>query len=212
MLELYSMNTCPYAQRTRMVLVHKSIPFELIEIDLGNKPDWFLEISPYGKVPALKVGDATLYESAIINEYLDETYPEKRLLSEDPLERASQRILIDFISNRFVPLFYKLLVDQEEAREGHKEEMLAHFDYFESLLRDRAWLSGDEFSLTDLSLLPWFERLVVLEHYRDFGLPASLAELNRWWRASRERPEFEATKSEPDLLIESYTKYAGRRR
>lgn len=209
MLELYSMSTCPYAQRTRMVLAHKSIPFELIEIDLGNKPDWFLEISPYGKVPALKVGHATLYESAIINEYLDETYPEKRLLSGDPLERASQRILIDFISNRFVPLFYKLLVSQEEAREGYKEEMLAHFDYFESLLWDRAWLSGDGFSLTDISLLPWFERLVVLEHYRDFGLPASLVELNRWWRACRGRPEFEATRSAPDLLIESYAKYAG---
>ncbi|MDP8952735.1 MAG: glutathione S-transferase family protein [Actinomycetota bacterium] len=182
MLGLYSMNTCPYAQRTRMVLAHK--------------------------VPALKVGDATLYESAIINEYLDEAYPEKRLLNEDPLERASQRILIDCISNRFVPLLYQLLVGQEEAWEGYKEEMLADFDYFESLLRDRTWLSGDEFSLTDVSLLPWFERLVVLEHYRDFGLPASLKELNRWWRACQKRPEFEATKSEPDLLIENYAKYA----
>ena len=208
MLELYSMSTCPFAQRTRMVLAHKGVPFELVEIDLGNKPEWFLEVSPYGKVPALKVGDATLYESAIINEYLDEAYPEKRLLSEDPLERASQRILIDYISNKFVPLFYKLLTGQEEAREGYREAMLAHFDYFEELLKDRAWLSGDEFSLTDISLLPWFERLVVLERYRDLGLPASCKNLHRWWQACRERPEFEATNSEPELLIGGYAKYA----
>jgi glutathione S-transferase len=209
MLELYSMNTCPFAQRTRMVLTHKGVPFELTEIDLGNKPDWFLEISPYGKVPALKVGDATLYESAIINEYLDEAYPEKRLLSEDPLERASQRILIDYISNKFVPLFYELLRSRDpEAQEGYKDEILACLDYFEELLKDRTWLSGDEFSLTDVSLLPWFERFVVLEHYRNFGLPASHENLNRWWQACRERPEFEATKSEPELLVEGYAKYA----
>lgn len=90
------MNTCPYAQRTRMVLAHKRLPFELTEIDLGNKPDWFLRISPYGKVPALRVGEVVLYESAIINEYLDEAYPVSPLLAEDPLERASQRILADF--------------------------------------------------------------------------------------------------------------------
>ncbi len=212
MLELYSMNLCPFAQRTRMVLAHKGIDFDLTEIDLADKPDWFLKISPYGKVPALKAGDeAVLYESAIINEYLDEVYPEKRLLSDDPLKRAEQRILIDYISNRFVPLFYRLLLERdEEAQEKYKEELLAHFDYFESLLKDRAWLSGDEFSLTDVSLLPWFERLVVLEHYRGFGLPDSYENLNRWWRAYQERPEFEATRAEAEQLIESYERYADR--
>src|SRR5215211_3834744 len=136
----FAHNTCPYVQRTRMVLAHKGVPFELIEIDLGNKPDWFLEISLYGKVPDLKVGDAVLCELAIISEYLDEVYPENRLLSEDPLERASQRSLIKYVSNKFVPLFCKLLLAQEEAQEGYKEKLLAHFDYFESLLRDRTWL------------------------------------------------------------------------
>jgi glutathione S-transferase len=157
-----------------MVLAQKGIPFELIEIDLGSKPNWFLEISPYGKVPDLKVGDALLCELAIISEHLDEVYPENRLLSEDPLERASQRILIKYVSNKFVPLFYKLLLAQEEAQEGYKEKLPAHFDSFESLLRDRTWLSGDEFKLTALSFLPWFELLVVLKRYRDFALHASL--------------------------------------
>ena len=193
-----------------MVLKHKEIPFDLTEIDLENKPDWFHEVSPYGKVPALKVGDdAVLYESAIINEYLDEAYPERPLLSGDPLIRAGQRILIDYISNKFIPLFYKLLLNQDkEAQEGYKQEILACFDYFEELLKSSAWLSGDEFSLTDVSLLPWFERLVVLERYRDFGLPAQYENLNRWWRACRERPEFEATRTEVEPLIESYQKYA----
>ena len=192
-----------------MILLHKEIPFDYTEIDLANKPDWFLDVSPYGKVPALKVNGVTLYESAIINEYLDEAYPERRLLSEDPLKRAGQRILIDYISNRFVPVFYKLLLNQdEEAQEGYKGELVSHFDYFESLLKDRTWLSGDEISMTDISLLPWFERLAILERYRDFGLPASYENLHRWWNACRKLPEFQATKTEEGQLVRSYERYA----
>jgi len=192
-----------------MVLLRKEIPFDYTEIDLANKPAWFLEVSPYGKVPALKVNGTTLYESAIINEYLDEAYPERRLLSEDPLKRAEQRILIDYISNRFVPVFYKLLLNQdEEAQEGYKGDLISYFTYFESLLEDRVWLSGAELSMTDISLLPWFERLVVLEYYRDFGLPASYENLHRWWNTCRKLPEFQATKTEEGQLVESYERYA----
>lgn len=192
-----------------MVLLHKEILFNYTEIDLANKPDWFLEVSPYGKVPALKVDGTTLYESAIINEYLDEAYPGRRLLSEDPLKRAEQRILIDYISNRFVPVFYKLLLNQErEAQEGYKGDLISYFDYFESLLKDSAWLSGEEASMADISLLPWFERLVILERYRDFGLPASYENLNRWWSACRKLPEFQATKTDIEPLVESYERYA----
>ena len=72
-----------------MVLKHKEMPFDLTEIDLSNRPDWFLEVSPYGRVPALKVSDVTvLDDSVIINEYLDEAYPERPLLSGDPLVRT----------------------------------------------------------------------------------------------------------------------------
>lgn len=192
-----------------MVLLHKEIPFDYTEIDLANKPDWFLDVSPYGKVPVLKVNGTTLYESAIINEYLDEAYPERRLLSKDPLKKAEQRILVDYISNRFIPVFYKLLLNQdEEAQEGYKGDLISYFDYFESLLEDRVWLSGDELSMTDISLLPWFERLVILERYRGFGLPASYENLHRWWSACRKLPEFQATKTEEGQLVGSYERYA----
>ena len=73
-IKIYSSARCPYAQRTRMLMIEKELPFELIEVDLRNKPDWFLAVSPYGKVPVIVDDGKTIYESAIINEYLDEKF------------------------------------------------------------------------------------------------------------------------------------------
>ena len=70
-LKLYSSNSCPFAHRSRLMLYEKGINFELIEIDLKNKPDWFASVSLYTKVPALEQGDVRIYESAIVNEYID---------------------------------------------------------------------------------------------------------------------------------------------
>ena len=73
-IKIYSSARCPYAQRTRMLMIEKELPFELTEVDLRNKPDWFLKVSPYGKVPVIVDDGETIYESAIINEYLEEKY------------------------------------------------------------------------------------------------------------------------------------------
>ena len=75
-IELISTKTCPYVQRSRIALMEKGIDFIFTEVDLRNKPDWFLEISPYGKVPVLKHDDKIIYESAVINEYLEDCYEE----------------------------------------------------------------------------------------------------------------------------------------
>ncbi|HEY9905093.1 MAG TPA: glutathione S-transferase family protein, partial [Candidatus Sericytochromatia bacterium] len=82
-IEIYSATVCPFAHRSRLVLLEKEIDFELIEIDLQNKPEGFTEISPYGKVPVIKHGDERVWESAIINEYLDEVFPEPPLMPVD---------------------------------------------------------------------------------------------------------------------------------
>ena len=81
-VEIFSAEVCPYAQRTRMVLVEKGVDFTLREVDLVNKPDWFLEVLPYSKVPVIRHQGRVVYESAIINEYLDEVYPEPPMMPE----------------------------------------------------------------------------------------------------------------------------------
>ncbi len=87
-IQIYSATVCPYAHRSRLTLLEKGVDFELIEIDLQNKPEEFLKISRYGKVPAIEHGDAQIYESAIINGYLNEVFPEPPLLPSVPAAKA----------------------------------------------------------------------------------------------------------------------------
>jgi glutathione S-transferase len=110
-VELISAEVCPFAQRTRLALMEKGVPFALTEIDLEAKPGWFLEVSPYDKVPVLRCDDQVVWESAVINEYIEEVFPEPALLPRDPYGRALARIWIDFANVTFVPLFYKLLLE-----------------------------------------------------------------------------------------------------
>src|SRR6266576_5773872 len=94
-LRLISHKLCPYVQRAVIALSEKGVAFERIDIDLANKPDWFLAISPLGKTPVLQVGDVAIFESAVILEYLEETQPEP-LHPADPLRRAEHRAWIEF--------------------------------------------------------------------------------------------------------------------
>src|SRR5829696_398107 len=94
-LKLVSHKLCPYVQRAVIALNEKGVPFERIDIDLDNKPDWFLKVSPLGKTPVLLVGDTAIFESAVILEYLEETQP-NALHPADPLARAEHRAWIEF--------------------------------------------------------------------------------------------------------------------
>src|SRR5688500_11816686 len=96
-LKLVSHKLCPYVQRAVIALTEKGVPFERVDIDLDNKPDWFLKISPLGKTPVLVVGDTAIFESAVIVEYLEESQPNP-LHPNDPLQRAEHRAWIEFNS------------------------------------------------------------------------------------------------------------------
>ncbi len=114
-IQLYSYDACPFAQRSRMVLEEKGLDFELVEVDVFDKPAGWSEISPYGKVPVLRHAGASIYESTIINEYLDEVFPQPALLPADPFARAQARIWMDYCDNHMRPAAAKLLWDSETS-------------------------------------------------------------------------------------------------
>lgn len=213
-IQLYFAKGSTFSQRTRVVLLEKGINFTPIEIDLQNKPQGFTQISGYSKVPAIKHKDVAIYESAIINEYLDEVFPEPPLLPRDSAARAIARIWIDYANTRFVPAFNKLLrgKDIQEQQQGRREFTHALL-YMEQQglgkLSDGQYFLGDRFSLVDISFYPWFERLPVLERFRNFTLPPETPRLQQWWNVVRDRESVQAVANPSSYYLELFTKILG---
>ena len=210
-IQLYFAKASTFSQRTRVVLLEKGIDFTPIEIDLQNKPDGYTQISGYGKVPAIKHGDVEIYESAIINEYLDEVFPEPPLLPRDPAAKAIARIWIDYANTRLVPAFNKFLrgKDSQEQEQGRKEFTEALLYIEQEGLGKGDYLLGDQFSLVDISFYPWFERLPLLEHFRKFTLPAETPRLQTWWNLVSDRQSIQAVANPVDFYLERFAKVLG---
>jgi len=211
-LKIYSAIVCPYAHRTRLVLLEKGIPFELHEIDLQNKPEGFTQISPYGKVPALVHGDRRVWESAIINEYLDEVFPEPSLLPTDAGDRALARIWIDFANTRLVNAYGTLLRNpdsQEQQRAA--EELRNHLHFIETVAfqhsNEGPYWFGASISLVDLTYYPWFERWVTIEQYRNFHALSEFPHLQRWREAVSQRESVKAIANAPAFYLERYARF-----
>jgi glutathione S-transferase len=213
-LTLFSARACPFAHRTRLVLAHKAVPFELVEIDLQNKPAWFHTVSGYGKVPALEHGEYRVWESAVINEYLDEAFPSVPLLPRDPAARASARIWIDYANTRFAPAFNKLLrgFDDAERAAGRREleETLSYIEHvgLASLSPSGPYFLGLEPSLVDFAFYPWIERWPGLEHVRGFAIPGEHTLLLRWRDDVKKLKAVIEHENSPEFYIERYAKIA----
>jgi len=212
-LKLIQAEECPFAQRTHMCLLEKGLDFERIEIDLDNKPEWFEEVSPYSKVPVLKDGNVRVYESTVINEYLEEVFPEPSLLPGTPGERATARTWIDFDNVKFVPTFYRLLLEQDSSkRQRLVDRMIGNMEFLErhgfAGERTGPYWFGKKLSLVDLAMYPHYERMAVLENYRGVGIPSSCSRIREWLAAMHERPSARATAHDDAYHIGAYSRYA----
>jgi glutathione S-transferase len=156
-LKLISFATCPYVQRAVAVLEEKRVPYEVTYIDLAAKPDWFLKLSPRGKVPVLVANDVPMFESHAICEYLEETRPEPRLFPGDPVLRARDRAWFSFASEDLFAPGYRLAVATDAAAfAAAKETLDKAFDRLEQEMQGRDYLSGDgrAFGMADIAMAP----------------------------------------------------------
>ena len=212
-IKLYSARACPFAHRTRLVLGEKRLKFELIEIDLANKPAWYKDVSLYGKVPAIEHAGQRIVESAVINEYIEEVFPEPRLLPRQPAQRAQARIWIDFANTRLAVAYVKVLLGATEAdRQAGQTELAAALELAEreglaKLSGDGPYWLGAEPSLVDFTYYPWFERLPALLEHTGFALPNSLDRLLRWRDSVRARASVQAIENPPSFYVERYRSY-----
>src|SRR5713226_9539579 len=186
-LKLVSHKLCPYVQRAVIALTEKGVAFERIDIDLANKPDWFLAISPLGKTPVLQVGEVPIFESAVILEYLEETQLSP-LHPADPLRRAEHRAWIEFGSAVLNDIAGFYAAPDEAAFRAKTSQLEQRFARLESRVPAAPWFDGESFSLVDAVFGPVFRYFDVFDDIADFGILAGKPKLARWRRHLAQRP------------------------
>lgn len=186
-LKLISHKLCPYVQRARIVLAEKHIPYELEFIDLSNKPDWFLAISPLGKVPVLLVDDEPLFESNVIAEYLDEISAES-LHPADTFDKARNRSWIEFASSTLSAIAGFYNAQNEEEFENSITTLQQRFETLEGELTHEPYFNGERFSIVDAAFGPVFRYFTVFERYADFRFFSANSKTAIWARALLNRP------------------------
>ncbi len=185
--ELISFKLCPYVQRAVILLNEKNVDFDVTYIDLKDKPDWFREISPLGKVPVLKVGEEVLFESAVIAEYLDEVNPPS-LHPQDPLKKALNRAWIEFASELFMDLYGMVRAEEEEKFRQKRAAARDKLERLEARLGTGPFFNGGDFALVDAAFAPAFMRIRLLEECSSQGLLEGLNKVGGWSTALLARP------------------------
>jgi len=197
-IKLYDFLSSPNCQRVKVVLAEKKLPYETVPIDLKKgeqkKPE-YLKLNPYGKVPVIIDGATVLYESLIINEYLEEKYPEPPLMPKDHGKKAKVRILIDYGMNHldapYQTIRKEMMKDEKERDQTvidkARQELKNLLGRFERELGDQPYLAGD-FSLADAALIPRFTRLEGMGVLPDPSLPS----VGAWVKRMKDRPSVRA--------------------
>lgn len=186
-LVLVSHALCPYVQRAAIVLAEKGVPFERRDIDLANKPDWFLQVSPLGKTPVLLVGDEAIFESAVICEYLeDTTLP--RLHPANALQRARHRSWMEVGSSllALIAAFYN--APDEDTLVARATEIRSRLSQVEAALGDGPYFAGEVFGLVDAVFGPIFRYFDAFDDLGEFGFFDDLPRVQRWRRVLAVRP------------------------
>ena len=191
MMVLYSGTTCPFSHRCRFVLFEKGMDFEIRDVDLYNKPEDISIMNPYGQVPILVERDLILYESNIINEYIDERFPHPQLMPADPVMRARARLfLFNFERELFVHV-------QQLERRDHTKDSSKLMERARQQIRDRLtqltpifmknkFMLGEEFSMLDVAIAPLLWRL---DHYA-IEMPKTAAPLMKYAERIFSRPAY----------------------
>jgi len=172
MLKLYAFDRSPFGWKVRLVLAEKKVPYEMIVPENKNEDPAFARLNPFRKTPVLVLEDGrTLYESTLINEYLEETHPQPAMLPKDAYERARVRMVEDTFDQYFYPtireftnsqfdyqppIYHRKKADQVDHKllEESRIKVHEHLQRLEGELKARPWFGGETFSLADAALVP----------------------------------------------------------
>ncbi|OMJ14260.1 Glutathione S-transferase omega-1 [Smittium culicis] len=215
-ISLYTAKICPFAHRAVLALKEANVPYEPVEIDLGNKPEWYTQVNPASKVPAMRLPNGEIMvESMLIVEYICEQYPEAKLMPSSAFDRYKARLLIDFYGNNMLALPYRLL--GASSNEAAKNEIYATIIEKLHELNDRLvanseegpYFFGNHFTAADIAIIPFIERTDMAMRILGFQFE-DLPGLDRyyaWKAACKARPSYSSTVASFEELNAAYKKY-----
>ncbi|MEJ1959325.1 MAG: glutathione S-transferase N-terminal domain-containing protein [Nitrosomonadales bacterium] len=162
MMTLYSGTTDPFSHRCRFVLFEKGMDFQVIDVDMFNKPEDLAGINPYNKVPVLVERDLVLYEANIINEYIDERFPHPQLMPADPVMRARARLFLYRFENELFCHIGEIENGAQKAADKARQTIRDNLTQISVVFAKQKYMLGDEFSMLDVAIAPLLWRL---DHY-----------------------------------------------
>ncbi len=205
---LISFNLCPFVQRSVIALNEKRVDYDIEYIDLANKPDWFLKISPRGLVPVLDLGETQLFESAPIAEFIDET-TDGSLMPADAIERAQHRAWINVGGDINGPA-YRMMIGDEDATRNAAQKAHQELERFENVLGNGPFFAGDSFSLVDATIAPPLQRMTWAERIEDMGIFDGLPKVSAWRDALLARESVQkSTVDDIEDIFRAYLKGKG---
>ncbi|KAF8080462.1 hypothetical protein N665_0944s0024 [Sinapis alba] len=185
---------CPFSQRVLLTLEEKNLPYKMHLINISDKPQWFLAISPEGKVPVLKNDDKWVSDSDIITGILEEKYPEPSLKTPPEFASVGSKIFGTFVT----------FLKSKDSSDGSEKALLDELEALENHLKthDGPFIAGGKVSAVDLSLAPKLYHLkVALGHYKSWSVPESLPHVHGYMKALFSLDSFQKTKTEEKYVI-----------
>ncbi|MXS84906.1 glutathione S-transferase [Nitrosomonas sp. HPC101] len=186
MMTLYSIATCPFSHRCRIVLHEKDMDFQVIDVDPNNIPEDIAVISSHGKVPILVERDLVLYEANIINEYIDDRFPHPQLMPAEPVMRARARLLLHRFEKEFFCHVESLEQGNQKAADKIRMEIANGLTIIAPIFDKQKYMLGDEYTMLDVVIAPLLWRL----DYYEIKLPKQAAALLKYAERLFSRPLF----------------------
>jgi RNA polymerase-associated protein len=197
MMTLYSGTSCPFSQRCRIVLYEKGMDFQIIDVDLFNKPEDIAVMNPYNQVPVLVERDLILYESNIINEYIDDRFPHPQLMPADPVMRARARLFLFRFEQELFNHVGMLECNNQKVADKVRAAVRDNLTQIAPVFTKQKYMLGEEFSMLDVAIAPLLWRL---DHY-GIQLPKQAAPLMKYAERLFSRPAFIDALTPPEKVM-----------
>ena len=194
-IKLISFNVCPFVQRSVILMEEKGVDYDIEFIDVYNPPEWFLKLSPTGKVPVLQVGDDVLFESTVIIEYIEEVFG-PQFHPSDALTKAKNRAWMEFTSPLYGSTFNLMMATNKDDAIKHIDFMRFTQKNLDTAMTNKPWFNGSDFSIMDIYAAPYFVRVDFYKQHFNLDILDGFDNLQAWSKEILARPSVQKSKVE----------------